>query len=446
MDLDKVFKAYDIRGKAKTELTAELAFSVGRALADFLPEGPVAVGRDMRPDSGTLADNLMKGLLKQGREVIDIGLVTTDMAYFAVGKYKLAGGAVVTASHNPSGYNGIKLLGESAVPLGQNSGLDKIKQALIQDRFKATETQQNVTSKDCRPDYIEHLLTFVDTADWQGLKVVLDAGNGMAGQVLASLADQLPIETIPLFWELDGNFPNRPSNPLPPQNLAKLAEAVTNNQANAGAAYDGDADRVFLVDEKGQQLSAALSAAIIASTVLKLHPAATLVCDVRMSKLLDTAVKKMGGKLVRVAVGSPNIVAAMKQHNSPFAVEGSGHFYFKDLWYGSSGLLASLVAIDVLVHAKLPLSKLAAGYQTYAQSGEINIESSNQEAVLAKLHQHFKNGKVSHLDGLSVEYPDWWFNIRPSNTEPLLRLNVEADNKEVLDQKLEEISELIESA
>lgn len=458
MNLDKIFRDYDIRGKVPGELTAQVAYKVGQALAQVLPEGTVAVGRDMRPDSGTFVDNLMKGLLQAGREVWDLNLVTVDMLYFAVGKFKLAGGAMVTASHNSKGYNGIKICSEGAVPVAAGSGLEQIKN-LVQSNVESLPTLPTgrqgrqagqkskvagkLERKDIMQDWISHVLSFVESKHWKPLKLAIDAGNGMAGHVMPQFIKQTPLQATPLWWELDGDFPNRPSDPTIPANLKTLCQMVKDNGLDLGLAFDGDGDRVALVDESGQVVSPNIITAVLADAILAKQSGTNIVVDVRASRLIEDATTEAGGRVIRAAAGMPHIEAAMRQHSSPFGAEASAHYYFKDNYFAYSGLIAAALVIEVLSKSGKKLSQVVAQYQKYFQSGELNFTVSNQQAAIAKVAEAFKDGQADQIDDLTVHYPNWWFNLRASNTEPLLRLNVEADTKELLDEKVKQIQNLI---
>jgi phosphomannomutase len=438
-----IFKAYDVRGLVGKELTTELAEAVGKALADFLPDaGPVAVGHDMRPDSSELAAAVRKGLMAQGREVVDIGQVTSDMIYFAVGHYGMAGGAMVTASHNPGEYNGIKFCGKGAAAIGIDTGLATIRDAVASDQFKPAgqgpERQQDVTD-----DWITHALSFVDAKSWPAYKVAVDAGNGMAGAIVPHLTKHVPLQTTPMFFELDGTFPNHPANPLELENLQDLIAEIQKNQLDFGIAFDGDGDRAFLVDEKGRRVSGTIMTAIIAEAMLAKYPNSPILHNAICGRIVPETIKAHGGNPVRTKVGHSYIKAEMRKHDAPFAGEHSGHYYFKNNFYADSGLISALIAVDVLAQSGKKLSELADQYDKYVQSGELNSEVQDKEAKIKELSGKYSDGEQDMLDGLTVNYPDWWFNVRPSNTEPLLRLNVEAANQDLCDQKTKELLALI---
>jgi phosphomannomutase len=430
-----IFKAYDIRGVVHTELTNELAYAVGVALADFLPrEGPVAVGRDMRPDSIELAEQVRMGLIAQGRTVWDIGQVTSDMIYFAVGNYGLAGGAMITASHNPGKYNGIKLCREEARPVGLEMGLSDIRDAIAGDHFK---------EKDIVEDWIDHSLSFVDVDKWPAYKIAVDAGNGMAGAIIPHLEGKTPLQITPMYFELDGTFPNHPANPLLPEGTADLRAKVKAEGLDFGVAFDGDGDRAFLVDNEGNLVTGGQMSAMLAAAFLAKFPGANIVYDARNSHTVPEVIAELGGKAVISKVGHSNIKAVMREADAPFGGEFSGHYYFRDNFYADSGLIGALMAIDVLAKSGKKLSELAADYTHYAGSGEINSDVKDKDAKIEELSEKFKDGEQNRLDGLTVVYPDWWFNVRPSNTEPLLRLNVESKTQADMEAKRDELLDLI---
>lgn len=442
---DSVFKAYDIRGVVGTEVTEGLALAVGRALADLLTqEGAVAVGHDMRPDSELLARRVREGLVRQGRVVWDIGLVTSDMIYFATGHYKLAGGAMITASHNPGKYNGMKLCRQLAEPIGQDTGLLDIKAAILHDSFEDCDEPGTMEQHDITEAWITHALSFVQADRWPAYKVAVDAGNGMAGAIIPKLEPHVPLKVTEMYFELDGTFPNHPANPLEPANVQDEIERIKRDQLDFGIAFDGDGDRAFLIDEKGEELSASVLGAILATAILEKHPGATILYNVACSQILPEVITTHGGKAVRCRVGHSFIKAQMRQLDAPFAAEHSGHFYFKDDdgVYADSGLVAALVAVDVLAKSGKTLSQLVAPYRKYADSGEINVEVVDPAAQLEALAKHYHGGHQDRLDGLSVYYNDWWFSARPSNTEPVLRLNVEAHTPEALAPHVEELRRL----
>lgn len=442
---DSIFKAYDIRGVVRLELNSEIARAVGRALADLLETpGAVAVGYDMRPASVEYATALREGLVLQGRDVVDIGLVTSDMIYFAVGSLDLAGGAMVTASHNPGQYDGIKLCRRGAAPIGEDTGLEVIEQALREDHYREDAKPGKITKRDITEAWVEHALGFVEAASWPKFKIAVDAGNGMAGAIVPHLEAKIPPKVTEMFFELDGTFPNHVANPLVIENLKAIVATIRDNDLDLGIAFDGDGDRAFLVDEQGERMSGSVLAAVIAESILVRYPGSTILYNAICSRIVPETIIAGGGKPVRTRVGHSFIKAKMREYDAPFAGEHSGHFYFRDNYYADSGLIAALVGVDVLAKSGLKLSELAAKYRKYHNSDEINLEVNDKDVMLASVKAAYTDGQCDDLDGLTVNYPTWWFNVRPSNTEPVLRLNVEASSEAELTIKTQELLKLLE--
>ena len=441
-----IFKAYDIRGRVGTELTPYVAEKIGRAFAAWLPnEGVVAVGRDMRPDSENLAKALIKGLTSSGRDVLDIGEVTSDMIYFAVGSQKLAGGVMVTASHNPGEYNGIKLCREAAKPIGEETGLLQIRDLSVKEIGTSTTGDGSVTSKDIAKDWVGHVLSFIDATKLKPLKIAVDAGNGMAGKIFPEIEKYLPFTVNELFFKLDGTFPNHIANPLEAKNLVDLQAAVKKGHCNAGVAFDGDGDRAVLVDENGEPLSGTVLTALLAEYFLKLHPGATILHNAICGRAAIETIQKNGGKPVRTRVGHSFIKADMRTYNAVFAGEHSGHYYFKDNYMADSGLIAAVIGLYILSESGKPLSKLVQDFRkSYVQIPETNFEVQDKETKLQEIASEFAGNDMDWLDGLSVRLSDdAWFNIRPSNTEPLLRFNAEAKNKKDLEILTQKVTKLL---
>lgn len=440
---DEIFKAYDIRGKVGSELTEQTLELVGKAFGSWLTnQGPVAVGRDMRPDSAMLASALIKGLTAQGREVWDIGEVTSDMIYFATGHYKLAGGAMITASHNPGEYNGIKLCREGAKPVGIESGLLEIKKLSMNNVWE-TKTPGKILSKDVGEDWVKHVLSFIDVADLKPLKLVVDAGNGMAGKIFPEIEPYLPFHVTELYFELDGTFPNHIANPLEIKNLQDVISQVKQEQADVGLAFDGDGDRAVLIDENGVPLTGTVMTAILAKYFLQKHPGEVVLLNAICGQAAQEAVEKFGGTPKRTKVGHSFIKSDMRTHNAIFAGEHSGHYYFKDNFMADSGLIAAIVALAVLSKSGKKLSELANEFRTYEQIPETNFEVTDKETILKNIAAAFPDTTPEWLDGLTLKFPDAWINVRPSNTEPLLRLNAEAKTKEDLDAVVAKVTPLI---
>jgi phosphomannomutase len=446
MSFGSIFKAYDVRGKVGSELTAEVTTKIGQAFAQWLPEaGAVAVGRDMRPDSKELADGIIAGLVAQGRDVWDIGEVTSDMIYFAVGANNLAGGIMITASHNPGEYNGIKFCREGAKPVGEESGLFDVRDLALADDFTDAATAGSVQEKDVVEDWVQHVLSFIDADKLKPLKISVDAGNGMAGKIFPELEPYVPFEVEELYFELDGTFPNHIANPLELKNLVDLQAAMKKSGTEAGVAFDGDGDRAVLLDENGEPLSGTVLTAILADYFLKIHPGATILHNAICGQAAIDAIENGGGTAIRTRVGHSFIKAKMREHDAVFGGEHSGHYYFKDNFMADSGLIAAVIGLYVLsLSDGKTLSELAAPYrEAYVQISETNFEVEDKEAMLAKLTDAFKDSKVDTLDGLTVYSGSGWFNVRPSNTEPLLRLNAEASTQRELDELVGKATDLL---
>lgn len=444
-DLSMVFKAYDIRGKVGSQLNPDTVQNIARAFADWLPtEGIVAVGHDMRPDSAELARSFIHGLQKQGYDVWDIGLVTSDMIYFAVGKYNLAGGAVITASHNPGADNGIKLYRDQVIAVGLDSGLGDIRDAVLANNFKpSAEKQGSVDSKSVTDDWVSHCLTFVN--DLKPFSIAIDAGNGMAGAILPHILPKLPIKAKEMYFELDGTFPNHEANPQKPENLRDLADAVIADGLDFGIAFDGDGDRAGFVDDKGQPVLGTDLMSIVAKLYLEKYPSSEVIHEVRTSRATQELIKEWGGTPIRTKAGRVVIGTVMRERKAPFGGETTGHLFFKENYDADSGLIAALVTMQAISNSGKKLSELVQEYRRYAMIPEINFEVTNKDVVLANLREAFKDGNQDELDGLTVNYPDYWFNIRVSNTEPVLRLNAEATNQEQLDQLVTKVTGLIQA-
>jgi phosphomannomutase len=384
----------------------------------------------------------MRGVTDAGADAIDLGLVSTDLVYFAAGRHGLPG-AMFTASHNPSGYNGIKLCRAGAGPVGRDTGLEDVRR-FAEGEVAPSERTGRGRSLDAVPEFVEHLHGLIDTSAFRPLVIVADAANGMAGKLVPSVFEGLPFEVVPLYFELDGTFPNHPAAPIQPENLEDLRRVVLERDADVGLAFDGDADRVFLVDERAEPVSGSLTTALVAQRVLAKHPGATIVYNVICSRVVPETIEELGGKAVRSRVGHSYIKQVMAETGAVFAGEHSGHYYFLDNFRADSGLAASLFVLETICVEGRPLSELLAPLRRYAASGEINRRVADQAAVVEKIAAAHPDGEHDRLDGLTVNYRDWWFNVRPSNTEPLLRLNVEASDEELLRRKTDELVALIE--
>ena len=426
-DLASIFKAYDIRGVVPDQLDESVAEAVGAAFAKVTGATTILTVHDMRSSSGPLADALGRGAAAQGANVLAAGLGPTDMVYYGSGDLGIPG-AMITASHNPPRYNGIKLCLAGARPVGIETGLKDIRDRAERNLVPAPVTG-SITSVDLLPGYADHLRKLVDISAIRPLTVAVDAGNGMAGYTVPKVFEGLPITVIPLYFELDGTFPNHEANPIEPENLRDLQRAVVEHRADIGLAFDGDADRCFVVDERGRVVSPSVLTALIATRELAREPGATIIHNLITSRAVPQVIAEHGGVAVRTRVGHSFIKAEMARTGAVFGGEHSGHFYFRDFWFADSGMLAALHTLAALGGQAKPLSQLLAEYARYYASGEINSEVADQAEATARVKQAFASRpgvSTDELDGLTVTTGDWWFNLRPSNTEPLLRLNVEA--------------------
>jgi phosphomannomutase len=427
-DLGKIFKAYDVRGVVPDELDESVAEAVGAAFVRLTGTKSVVTLHDMRPSSVPLAEALGRGAAAQGANVIHGGLGSTDMVYYASGSLDIPG-AMITASHNPAKYNGIKLCKAGAKPVGIETGLAEIGQ-MVADGVPAYDGEPGtVSGRDLLPGYAEYLKKLVDISGIRPLKVVVDAGNGMAGYTVPTVFEGLPITTVPLYFELDGSFPNHEANPIDPQNLRDLQKAVREHQADIGLAFDGDADRCFVVDERGEVVSPSVLTALIAARELAREPGATVIHNLITSRAVPEIIGEHGGTPVRTRVGHSFIKAKMAETEAIFGGEHSGHFYFRDFWFADSGMLAALHTHAALGHDDRPLSAILTEFSRYAASGEINSEVIDQAGTTQRVKDVYASQPgvtTDELDGLTILGDTWWFNLRPSNTEPLLRLNVEA--------------------
>jgi len=440
--LDTIFKAYDVRGIYPDELDEDVARRVGNAFAVFTGAPRLVVARDMRESSGPLSAAFMEGATLAGASVVDAGLASTDLIYFASGRLD-APGAMFTASHNPAEYNGIKLCRAGAAPVGEDTGLTQIKEMVAKDRLERAATPGTVESRDLLGEFAEHVRSFVDVAALRPLKVVADTANGMGGLVVPRVFEGLPFELTVLFPELDGTFPNHPADPIQPENLRDLQRVLLEQHADVGLAFDGDADRVFLVDDQGQPLSGSLTTSIVAKGILAKHPGETVVHNLICSRAVPEIIREMGGTPVRTRVGHSFIKQVMGETGAIFGGEHSGHYYFRDNFRADSGIIAALVVLEQLGEAGVPLSELRRPFERYAASGEINTQVDDQAAAMEKVAAAYPSCAQEHLDGLSVTCDNFWFNLRPSNTEPLIRLNLEAPDAGICAQKTEEVLALI---
>ena len=445
MDIDpSIFKAYDIRGTHPDQVNGDVAYLVGAALASYLNPKNIAVGRDMRVSSDELAEHLIRGINDNGADVIDLGQTSTDGLYFAVGNYGYEGGVMITASHNPKQYNGFKICKKMAEPLSGQQGLGQMLESIQNDTYKAKAPSRGVTvRKDISEEYAEKCLSFIDPGKVKPFKIVIDAGNGMAGATLPPILDKLPLEVTRLYFDLDGSFPNHPASPIELENLKDLQKAIADKEADFGVAFDGDADRMFLVDKFGRQLGGDMVTALVSKSLLKKSPGETILYNLICSHAVPELIERSGGKAIRTRVGHALIKPLMKKHNAIFGGEHSGHFYFRDFWFADSGLIAFLVCLELISVENKPLHEMVKEIDPYVRSGEINSRVESIPDKIDEVKAAFKAGQIDEEDGVTIQFDNYWFNLRPSNTEPLLRLNVEADTEEVLKEKTDEILKVI---
>jgi len=439
-----IFKAYDIRGIYPGQLDEEVARRIGRAFVAFLGEDRLVVGRDMRLSSPALSQAFMEGATEQGADVVDIGLCSTDMIYFASGVLDLPG-AMFTASHNPKEYNGLKLCRRRAAPISENTGIAEIRDLVIGGTFPPPNRKGRAENRDMLPQYVDHVLGFIDPGVVRPLKVVVDAGNGMAGMLIPAIFQRLPVQLVPYCFELDGSFPHHQPSPIEPQNIRLLQDWVLENRADLGMAFDGDADRVFLVDDRGEPVSASVTTALVARRILQTHPGEKIIYNCVNSRIVPETIREYGGIPIRERVGHSFIKQTMAETGAVFAGEHSGHYYFRDNFRADSGLIAALIVLETVSLEGKPLSEVVKPFLRYHNSGEINSRVEDIPAKLEQIAAAYPDARIDRLDGLNVEYDDWWFNVRPSNTEPLLRLNLEAKTPELLRTKTEEVLALIRS-
>ncbi len=454
-DLSALVKAYDVRGTVPDQLDERVARALGAAFAEVVavPEAAerVVLGRDMRESGVALSAAFADGVLERGVDVVDVGLASTDLLYYASGAFQVPG-AMFTASHNPAGYNGIKLCRAGARPIGRESGLDDVRdraQALLAGMLLPPAARRGVrTERDVLGDYAAHLHALVPgLADLRPLAVVVDAGNGMAGRTVPAVLGGLPVRVVPMYFELDGSFPNHEANPLEPANTEDLRRRVVAEGADAGLAFDGDADRCFVVDERGRTVSPSAVTALVAERALRAQPGATVLHNLITSRAVPEVVREAGGTPVRTRVGHSYIKAEMARTGAVFAGEHSGHFYFREFWNADSGMLAALHVLAALGAQPGPLSQLLAPYERYAASGEVNSTVADPVGCLRRLRERYDAHPQDQLDGLTVDLGDGtWFNVRASNTEPLVRLNVEAPDDATVSAVRDEVLALVRSA
>ena len=437
-----IFKAYDIRGKVPGDLNADIAYRIGRAAPGGLGAKSFAIGRDMRTTGEELADALMRGIMDAGADAVDMGLATTPMNYFAIGHGGYGAGAMVTASHNPAEWNGFKFSREGAAPVSYDSGYGEIERMVTGELPPLADAPGKREHLDIFPEYRKHILSFAE--DIKPLKVAIDTGNGMAGKFLPSIFEGLPCDLTPLYFELDGTFPNHEANPLKAENVVDLQRKVLEVGADVGMAYDGDADRCMFIDEKGVRVSSDLITALLAQEILPGEPGATVIYDLRSSRAVPEEIEKAGGRPYETRVGHSFMKKILRDEDCPFGGELSGHYYFRDHYYSDCADLAMVYVLRLLSKTGRKMSELIAPLKRYYVTGEVNFEVPDKDAKTRELEKMFADGEQSHLDGLTVRYEKWWFNVRPSNTEPVLRLNLEADTPELRDEKRVEVEAVLQ--
>jgi phosphomannomutase len=442
------FKAYDVRGIYPSDLDEAGAYAIGRAYVEQFAPRQLAVGRDMRLSSGTMAAAVIEGAVDAGADVIDLGLVGTEMVYFAVGDRGLDGGIMVTASHNPKEYTGMKIVRAGALPVGGESGLYDVRDRAVGGFGDPTGARGTVTLADVYPGFVEKVLSLVDLDALRPLRVVIDAANGMAGTMLPPVLERLPtVDAVRCYFEPDGSFPNHEPNPLLPENREFIVEKTRSAGADLGVAYDGDADRCFFVDDTGEFVPGDFVTALLAEVMLEKAPGGKVIYDVRASWAVPEAITRAGGVPLVNRVGHAYIKHRMREEGAVFGGEVSAHYYFRDFSQADSGVVPFLLMLELIAKRGRKLSEILAQYrERYFITGEINSTVADVDAKLQELQEHFgRQGRLSHLDGLSVDADDWHFNVRPSNTEPLLRLNLEARSQELMERKRDEVLDVIRS-
>lgn len=436
-----IFKAYDIRGIYPNQLNKETAEAIGFCFAKITKAKKMIIGRDMRLSSKLMFNALTKGLNRAGAEVIDIGLVSTDATYFASGKLNFPA-VMITASHNPKEWNGFKLTKAGAIPFGQDD-IKKLGQAVIKYKLTEKNVKRKIKKINIFPGYIKTVLNFIDKNKIKKLKIAVDAGNGMGGKILSKIYAKLPCEIVPLYFKLDGSFPNHQPSPIESKNLADLQKKVKQAKADFGMAFDGDADRVFFVDENAKIVSGGAIVALLAEYFLKRHKGEKIIYDLRCSHFIPELIKANGGRPLICRVGHSFIKKMMRETGAVFGGEISGHYYFRDNYRADSAMIAAVIITQLLSEKEKRFSTLMKDYSKYFQIEETNSQVENKDEKLKEIKRKYKDGKIYNLDGLTVEYKDWWFNVRESNTEPVLRLNLEAKTKKLLEEKKDELLKLI---
>ena len=442
-----IFKAYDVRGLYPDQLNEDLARQIGRAFVAYLDAKRIAVARDMRVSSPSLAAAFIEGAREQGADVVDYGMLGTDMLYYAVARDHLDGGAQVTASHNPKQYNGMKMVRKQAFPLSGDAGISDIREMILSDAIPAPTRKGTLSHSELLDDYLEHVLSFIDPSVIGDFRLVLDAGSGMAGLVAPPLFDRLPCRTTRLCFDIDGTFPNHQANPLLEENRRDIVERVVADGADAGVAWDGDADRCFFIDGQGEFVAGDFITALLAEAFLRKEPAAKVIYDVRASYAVKDIVEALGGSALMNRVGHSFFKKRMREEGAAFGGEVTGHYYFRNNFFADNGFIPALMILELMSVKRMTLRELLAPLrEKYFISGEINTEMPDMQTVAAKIEtlaEHYKDGNSYRMDGVSVEYPTWHFNVRPSNTEPLIRLNLEGTTLAIMEQRRDEVLNLI---
>ena len=442
-----IFKAYDVRAVYPSQINGEVARRVGRAFIDYLGGAPkrIAVGRDVRLSSPEIAGSFIEGARSEGAEITDIGVVGTDMMYFHVASQDLDGGAIITASHNPKEYNGIKMVRRGAIALSGDAGIKEIKEAITAGRFADKGAREGkVVPRTISDEYAEHCLKFIDVAAVPRLKAVLDTGNGMGAIGASAIFKRLPIDLVKMYFDLDGTFPNHPPDPLEEANRREIIERVRAEKAQIGMAWDGDADRCFFIDDTGEFVPGDFVTALLGESFVRKFPGSKVVYDVRASRAVRDRVEAAGGEALMNRVGHAFIKKRMRDENAVFGGEVSGHFYFRDNWYADNGMIPALLVLELLGRTGRKMSELLAPLRSkYFLTGEINSKVADVAGALRRIEERYQGAEITRRDGISVDYPDWHFNVRPSNTEPLLRLNLEAFSHEDMVRRRDEVLGLI---
>jgi phosphomannomutase len=441
-----IFKAYDIRGLSPSQIDGEVARRVGRAFVDYLGARRIAVGHDMRASSPEIADGFIRGVRSQGTAVLDVGTVGTDMLYFAVARENLEGGAIITASHNPKEWNGIKMVRRGAEALSGDAGIKEIKEWVLAGRYADDpgDVGPPVEKKNVREAYGRHCLSFIDPARVPEIKVVLDAGNGMGSVGAETVFPRLPLQLVKMYFELDGSFPNHPPDPLVEANRQAIIARVVSEKAQLGIAWDGDADRCFFIDDTGEFVPGDFVTALLGEAYCRKEPGARIVYDVRASRAVGDRVRAAGGTPLMNRVGHAFIKKRMREENAVFGGEVSGHFYFRDNSFADNGMIPALLVLEMLGRARQTFSQILAPLRRrYFISGEINSTVKDTEAVFPRIEERYRDARILEMDGINVDYDDWHFNVRASNTEPLVRLNLEACTLSQMERRRDEVLALI---